>query len=128
MSVVLGNIIESFEKPEDETLINWWRKIFNHDNFGSGRSDFNGWIQVFFPYRRKYDGQEILSEKFNSYLDYGDVHKGINNTPFKWVYYGSSYNMEFLSGFITIQFDILTKQLKPVIGWAVRESIEKIND
>lgn len=122
---VLGNIVESIKNPEDETLLEWWRKIFSHNNFGSGRADFNGWIQVFFPYVKNYEGKEILNNYFNCSLDFGEIHKGINCTPFKWEYYGSKYNMEFLSGFTSVQFDVLTKQMKPVIGWAVRESIEK---
>lgn len=125
LSGVLGNIVASIENPEDENILVWWRQILEHNNFGSGKLDFNGWIQVFFPYIKNYKGEEILNTYFNSSFDFGDIHKGINCTPFNWQFYGMSYNMEFLSGFTSVQFDIMSKQMKPVIGWAVREAKEK---
>jgi hypothetical protein len=41
--------------------------------------------------------------------------------PFRWEYLDSSYQMEFLAGFVGVRQDAETLALRPEIGWAVHE-------
>ena len=42
--------------------------------------------------------------------------------PFTWYYYDEQFEMEFLAGFTGFTQDKDSLQLRPKIGWAVREA------
>ena len=55
-----------------------------------------------------------------------ELPSGISRAPFHWDYLDRSFDMEFLGGFVGVSQDKDTLTVKPEIGWAVRESPERI--
>ncbi|NDD65160.1 MAG: DUF4419 domain-containing protein [Acidobacteria bacterium] len=49
------------------------------------------------------------------------VPAGLARAPFHWHYLDRSIEMEFLGGFIGVRQEPATLELRPEIGWAVRE-------
>lgn len=95
---------------------------------GSGSPVVSGWILKLFPYLWDHHGKFAR----NPWLDKEPSrHHGpdrsafpcrLSRVPFKWTCYGTSYAMEFLSGFVGVAQDDQTLALRPEIGWAVREA------
>lgn len=46
----------------------------------------------------------------------------LSKVPFTWYYYDEQFEMEFLAGFTGFTQDKDSLQLRPKIGWAVREA------
>ncbi|HEV3083385.1 MAG TPA: DUF4419 domain-containing protein, partial [Gemmataceae bacterium] len=116
-------------------------------NSGSGGPYASGWLTAFFPYL-KVERTGTASQR-NPWLDRGgkelqellypppgmDLHRwspgpttqafpsGLAQAPFLWTYYGESFAMEFLGGFVGVRQDAATLRVRPEIGWAVRESL-----
>ncbi|WP_255552707.1 DUF4419 domain-containing protein [[Phormidium] sp. ETS-05] len=55
------------------------------------------------------------------FLVHHQLPSGLSYAPFKWRYYSTEYNMEFIAGFTSYTQDKETLALRPKIGWAVRE-------
>ena len=52
---------------------------------------------------------------------------GLSKAEFIWVYKGKQYKMEFLAGFIGTRQDKKSMNLKPEIGWVVKERTKTEN-
>jgi hypothetical protein len=124
----------------------FWQSIYKV-NSGSGGPYASGWLTAFFPYL-KVERTGTASQR-NPWLDRGgkelqellypppgmDLHRwspgpttqafpsGLAQAPFLWTYYGESFAMEFLGGFVGVRQDAATLRVRPEIGWAVRESL-----
>eukprot|EP01083_Nonionella_stella_P072920 196832_1 len=106
------------------------------------KSFISGWINVFFPfiggsnrYNRwcyvPYEGddkadaqykrsqQKELDEPLGPEPD--AFPEGVASAPVKWNYLGKDINLEFTAGFIGYQQDEKTLQLKPTVGWYIKE-------
>ena len=46
---------------------------------------------------------------------------GIVKADFYWIYQGLEFQMEFLAGFVGVKQDKETLELRPEIGWAIRD-------
>ena len=112
-----GNVMPAF-----------WQDIYKKSG-GSGGPYISGWFKDFFLYIRGYKNRKRATV-LNKYImeDCGS-YSGINpdafplgesSVDFKWMYYGTTYEMQFVSGFIGVtQADDLC--LRPNITWMVRE-------
>ena len=47
---------------------------------------------------------------------------GIVKADFYWIYQGLEFQMEFLAGFVGVKQDKETLELRPDIGWAIRDT------
>ena len=106
-----------------------WEDIYKEPD-GSGGPFLSGWILKFFPYL----GNEnttcnplFLAAGTHRKLP-ADYHitteclpSSLSKVPFVWKYYGETYSMEFLAGFTGFTQDSESLQVRPKIGWAVRE-------
>jgi hypothetical protein len=72
------------------------------------------------------DDEEDDDADFDSGPRISDLPSGISRAPFHWDYLDRSFDMEFLGGFVGVIQDKDTLSVKPEIGWAVRESPERI--
>jgi hypothetical protein len=123
----------------------FWQSIYKLDG-GSGGPYTTGWITAFFPYFQ--DHRSGLATRKNRWLDQGgqalrellypparrEPHRfnhgptteafpsGLAKAPFVWTYLDRSFPMEFLGGFVGVRQDAGTLELRPEIGWAVREA------
>ena len=122
--------------------VGFWQSIYKRDN-ESGGPYANGWITAFFPYLKDEktghvsrknpwlaQGGEALKEllfpsksrdpaRFGHGLTTDTLPSGLVRAPFVWKHYFSSYEMEFLGGFVGVRQDADTLRLRPEIGWAV---------
>ncbi len=141
LSPILKKIIQTMDGKVD---YKFWRGIFKYipENEDSGSVEkINGWCIQFFPYLVdiEYDedfedynedvGEVLLwrnpflgRRPSNRYgCEFNHLPSGLVKVDFTWEYLGSSYPMEFYSGFVGIKQDHQTKALTPSIGWAVRD-------
>lgn len=107
----------------------FWSNIYKRKN-DSGGPYITGWIIKFFPYiNHKVRGSEglenpyVLSEPigFMEGLETNQFNNGLSKAEFNWIYLDTTYQMEFLAGFIGIRQDPKSLTLRPEIGWAVKE-------
>jgi hypothetical protein len=121
----------------------FWRSIYKVDD-SSGGPYITGWITAFFPYLKDWQARALRmnpwlaegGEKLQLLLSpqededrqgfgYGPTTEcfpsGLARAPFHWQYLDRSIEMEFLGGFIGVRQDSATLELRPEIGWAVRE-------
>ena len=54
-------------------------------------------------------------------FDLESFTSGISKASLLWNYYGEQIEMEFLAGFVGTAQNTQTMQLRPEIGWCVRE-------
>jgi len=114
---ILNQFVEASKGKPDKAF---WKNIFK-EHGGSGGSKITGWILKFFPYIKS---QNILKSMNNSSyysLSPNYFTSGFSKVDFLWYYYNEVYNMQFLSGFVGISQNRITKALRPEIGWIVRE-------
>ena len=141
---VLGPILDEFvAASRGKTNARFWRSIYKVDD-SSGGPYITGWITAFFPYLKcqraealgmnpwLVEGgkrlQSLLSpeeEQYRRSFRDGPTTEsfpvGLAGAPFQWDYFGRSIEMEFFGGFIGVRQDQATLELRPEIGWAVRE-------
>lgn len=99
----------------------WWSSIYNL-NSGSGGPYIGGWISWLFPYLE--DGQQNrMIGQFGggmSGLHVGDFPNSLSKAPFVWKVYEKLFDYQFLAGLTGVSLDNETREIGPVIGWAVR--------
>jgi Domain of unknown function (DUF4419) len=123
----------------------FWNSIYKFSS-RSGGSVVTGWITAFFPYLRDhgtgranvpvegffesggspidkvlYPGEEE-PEWFVMCPSIKSFPGGLSKAPFRWQYLDRPFAMEFLGGFVGVAQDDETFDLRPEIGWAVREA------
>jgi hypothetical protein len=143
---VLVPILDEFvAAARGQRNLRFWQSIYKQ-NSESGGPYATGWITAFFPYLK--DWQTGLATHKNPWLERGgstlqelldapvtenrerwiggltieQIPSGLARAPFLWKFIRSSYEMEFLGGFVGIQQDGSTLRLRPEIGWAIRET------
>jgi hypothetical protein len=83
----------------------------------------NGWINVFFPYIGTKDKRPNRSalDWNTGYGPHPDAFPcGLSSVPFKWIYYGQEFPMQFLGGFVGFN-QTQDLMIRPAIGWAVAD-------
>jgi len=138
---ILEQFITAVEGKPDRRF---WQSMYKLDD-ESGGPLITGWITAFFPYLQdRKTGkvshqnhwlikggrqlQELLysfeydSDQFGYGFTTEEFPSGLAKAPFLWQYLTSSYNMEFLGGFVGVRQDPNDLFLRPEIGWAVREA------
>ncbi len=103
----------------------FWSNTFKQQG-GSGGPFISGWITHLFPYVRDYRKGLQRNTAWRG-LGFGglvsrDFPGGASKVPFKWLYYGEEFPMEFIGGFVGVKQGQSTLALKPKIGWAVRDA------
>jgi hypothetical protein len=121
----------------------FWRSIYKVDD-SSGGPYITGWITAFFPYLKDWKSRALRmnpwlaegGEKLQLLLSPNEDQdgqcfghgpttecfpSGLARAPFHWQYLDRSIEMEFLGGFIGVRQESATLELRPEIGWAVRE-------
>ena len=99
----------------------------------SGGPFINGWILTLFPYLVSQGEKPTANDAMGSWRRADDAYSipsmvttedlpcGMSHAPFVWKYFGTTYKMEFISGFFGVEQDNATLALKPHIGFAVAE-------
>lgn len=126
-----------------------WETIYKQVG-ASGGPFVTGWILKFFPYLGREDRKArnpLFSETlvsaveqrcgavFNNqdkwcdltarfHITTEDLPSSLCKVPFEWDYLHQRYNMEFLAGFTGFTQDVESLQVRPKIGWAVREVVD----
>ncbi|MCY2964780.1 MAG: DUF4419 domain-containing protein [Planctomycetota bacterium] len=62
------------------------------------------------------------TREFGGRCRVSDFPSGVSRVPLQWMYYGSTFPMEMLGGFVGISQEPESLRLRPEIGWAIRES------
>ena len=102
-------VLEKFvEVSKGKTDIEFWGQMYKSFG-GSGAPLIDGWILKFFPYLK----DKVTTEDFPS---------GMAKADFYWIYQGLEFQMEFLAGFVGVKQDKETLELRPEIGWAIRDT------
>jgi hypothetical protein len=108
---------------------NFWQN-FVKEHGGSGGPYVSGHAIKLYPYlwtkktlqRSDYLNQEPGNKNLRmNYLTSSMLPKGTSSVPFTWKYYGTSFPMNFMAGFMGLNQDIETKAIRTTIGWAVVE-------
>jgi hypothetical protein len=127
---ILDRIAENAAGKDDSIL---WQTIYKQER-ASGGPVLSGWIVAFFPYVGE-DEPLHLNPGFinkNRPTDWqrqpwkwdirtASLPSSMSKAPFTWFYYDQQFEMEFLAGFTAFTQNKDTLQLRPKIGWAVRE-------
>ena len=119
----------------------FWDSIYKYQGAaGSGSPYITGWITKLFPYlvnryakyqRNYYSKTTQPLYLRNPWLDSNRERRGParddfpnlpSKVPFKWIYLGTTYDMEFIAGIIGVSQDQKSLCLRPEIGWVVREA------
>ena len=114
---------------EDKVDREFWQSFFKLDDM-SGGPYINGHILNFFPYCQNYK-HEIEKRVINKNgwggggLTTNSFTGGLSSVPFIWLYYGQTFPMGFVSGFIGMETD--RESIKPNISWAVLNRIADVN-
>lgn len=121
----LTPVLEQFVKAaKDETDIEFWEQIYKSKSLGSGGPNITGWVLKFFPYLKS-GKTYIKSTEFNGEITTGNFPSGISKADFYWMYFDRVFQMEFLAGFVGVRQDEETLQLRPEIGWAIKDTGEE---
>jgi hypothetical protein len=109
-------VLEKFvEASTGKTDTEFWGQMYKSHG-GSGAPIIDGWILKFFPY---------LQDKTTT----TDFPSGMAKADFYWLYHDKQYQMEFIAGFMGVKQNKKTLELRPEIGWAIRDTgIEGIKD
>jgi hypothetical protein len=111
----------------------FWRSFYKWED-SSGGPYVSGWINVFFPYIEAKAGSpslarnEFVTKWATSFRDFhsgpcaSKFPSGLAVAPFLWKYLGNDIPMDFVGGFVGVSQDPETLEVRPAIGWAVREA------
>jgi hypothetical protein len=126
MVPVMDHFVSASEGNPD---LSFWNEIYKVDG-GSGGPYCSGWINTLFPYLEDYKGNLYQSQYVSSWKGHGmmsgstlkEYPNSLSKVPFKWEYYETVYDMEFLGGLVGVNQDPLSLAIEPVIGWAVNDT------
>lgn len=129
--VVLKRFVDAFKGSADPKV---WESLY-HEGGGSGGPFVTGWVNVFFPYIKDYQGDCTKVNKYALTLEdkrgpfdgtcTSDIPSGMSVVPFKWFYYNETYLMKFIGGFLGAYLSP-TGSVRPAFGWAVAEEAQEI--
>lgn len=118
----LLQVLDGFVKAaKGVTPKSWWSSIYNLNN-GSGGPYLGGWISWLFPYLENKQQNYMIGEFGGSLhgLHVGDFPLSLSKVPFVWKYYDNLLDYQFVAGLTAVSLDNETREIGPVIGWAVR--------
>jgi hypothetical protein len=115
---ILKQFVEGSKGNVDK---DFWAQIYKLYNPGSGSIEITGWINIFFPYVT-FEDKLRFRENLHTYTTTDDYPSGLSKVDFKWEYHGRKFDMEFLAGFVAIQYHPTEHYFRPEIGWAVRDA------
>ncbi len=137
---ILERIAKNAAGQDDAKL---WQTIYKMID-GSGGPYISGWISDFFPYvgheetnqrnpslaqerRSALDNCPLEDEEFAPWeccITCDMLPGSLSQVPFKWKYLTEEYDMQLLAGFVGYTQDHDSLQIRPKIGWAVRETTQ----
>jgi Domain of unknown function (DUF4419) len=122
----LKRFVDAFKGNADPKV---WQSLY-HEGGGSGGPFVTGWVNVFFPYTKSYQGTCTRTNEYALTLEAGrgffsgpctsDIPSGMSAVPFKWIYHNEKYLMKFIGGFLGAYLSP-TGSVRPAFGWAVAE-------
>lgn len=104
---------------EGNPNVELWNSFYKSQS-ESGGDRITGWINTLFPYVEDYAGN-LVKNNINYGATLNKFPAGLSKVPFKWQYFESLYDMEFIGGFPGVSQDEKTLAVTPTIGWAIRE-------
>lgn len=109
----------------------FWKDFYKLSHGGSGGPFVTGWINQLFPYMSRDHRNHFAYGKGLQRTGWGggpnpdDFPAGLSKVPFKWYYFETTYDMEFVGGFVgACQNE--DGSVRPAIGWAVRDENQPI--
>jgi len=127
----LKRFVDAFKGNADPKV---WEGLY-HEGGGSGGPFVTGWVNVFFPYTKDYQGNCTRTNKYALTLEAGrgffdgpctsDIPSGMSVVPFKWFYYSQVFMMKFIGGFLGAYLSP-TGSVRPAFGWAVAEDTGEV--
>ncbi len=131
---VLGQFVAAAGGDVDR---GFWESIYKwRGPKGSGSPHVTGWVLDLFPYvvnpQAKWPargGPAVPPLRRNPWLGVRAGHHGPgrddfpglpSRAPFRWLYYDTVFEMEFVGGLVGVRQDPDTLCLRPEVGWAVR--------
>lgn len=116
-------ILEKFVDASKGNVDNpFWEDIYKTKSMGSGTPSVSGWLIKFFPYILE-KKTIIRNNHFNDYILTTNFTSGISKADFYWIYFRPpAFQMEFHAGFVGIEENPTTLALRPVIGWAIKDT------
>lgn len=119
--VIIDNFINAFDDTKENNF-EFWNGIFYKTGRNMSASDttiINGWICNLFLYTN--DLVYIDHSNDNIAIKPKEFITGRVSTPFIWKYYGTDYNMSFISGFVGVKiYNEEEKSITPELGWTIQ--------
>jgi hypothetical protein len=100
---------------------NFWLSMYKYESL-SGIEKVTGWVVNFFPYLQNEYKTYRNPLKTPAHTDISNFPQGLSIVPFKWDYFGTMYDMEFISGFVGTTQEPENLRVSPEISWCVREA------
>ena len=129
LKIIIQNIIKTLETKKPD--IDFYKNIVqNTDQSRECKPDvINGWIIKFIPYDKDNNKCDFDSPDFNG-LNVDQIPTQIVNLPFHLITANKNginkqYEAEFYTGFFGVKQDEKTLSIKPIIGYAIVEVIDK---
>ena len=129
LKIIIQNIIKTLETKKPD--IDFYKNIVqNTDQSRECKQDLiNGWIIKFIPYDKDNNKCDFDSPDFNG-LNVDQIPTQIVNLPFHLITANKNginkqYEAEFYTGFFGVKQDEKTLSIKPIIGYAIVEVIDK---
>lgn len=83
---------------------------------------FDGWFLTLFPYNKKGERNEMVEEPFDNEMLADRINVPIHYTEKQPFGIRINYNMALHTGFLGMEEDAVTRELKPLIGWFVSDA------
>ena len=140
---ILDQIAENAAGKDSPEL---WENIYKDVDLGSGNPMISGWIAKFFPYlgregpgsrnpmlndsikpKKQVEGygrgprRNTYNDQVKSGITVDILPGSLSKVPFLWQHLDQTYKMEFLAGFTGFTQNVETSEIRPKIGWAVRD-------
>lgn len=114
-----------------ETVQSWWAKVFSSIDYGSGSSDYGGWLPRLWAYKdgNRTHGQQIPDDPKDT-LDLNDLPSSKNSCPFGYIDLGGTkHKMTLLAGHfgthVVKDEQGEPKAVRPEMGWAIALHVEE---
>ena len=105
---------------EGNPNVKFWQNFVKIEN-ESGGPYYSGHIISFFPYLKSYYNDSFEKNGFNGRVTSSNVPNGLSLVPFKWKYYETVFNMNFIAGFASITVSD-TDCIQPDVLWAIEDT------